>query len=130
MENEIINFKDIKPIQNALEDSDITKPDENREWSHVPNPTDSSDEDFEAWVTKASLGEVCSVHNLLSVYWNRLVDVKKDMVENYNNSASTQRSEVAEVLKRDIYPMLNRIEQRIFKCKDRIKALDPANASL
>lgn len=124
MENEIINFKDIKPIQNALEDSDITKPDENREWNHVPNPTDCSDEEFEAWITKASLGEVTSVHNLLSVYWNRLVDVKKDMVKAYNDSTCTKRPEIAKILKEDIYPMLNRIEQRIFKCKDRIKHLN------
>ena len=128
--SDIINFKDMQPKRGAFEEPEKAKPKEDASWSHVPHPTDCSDEDFEAWVAKASLGEVCSVHNLLSVYWNRLVDVKKDMVENYNNSASTQRSEVAEVLKRDIYPMLNRIEQRIFKCKDRIKALDPANASL
>lgn len=124
MENEIINFKDIKPIQNALEDSDITKPDENREWSHVPNPTDCSDEEFEAWITKASIGEVTSVHNLLSVYWNRLVDVKKDMVKAHNDSTCTKRPEIAKILKEDIYPMLNRIEQRIFKCKDQIKHLN------
>ena len=130
MENEIINFKDIKPIQNALEDSDITKPDENREWNHVPNPTDCSDEEFEAWVTKASLGEVTSVHNLLSVYWNRLVDVKKDLIAAHNDPACKNRPEIVKSLKEDVYPMMNRIEQRIFKCKDRIKTLDPANASL
>ena len=91
-----------------------------------PHPTDSTDEVFYEWLNTASIGDVTSTHNLLCQCFNQLKDVKDELVMNirtgkFNKSAEKQATEK---LSKEVYPMLQRLETRIFKCRDRIRVIE------
>lgn len=86
----------------------------------LPHPMDSNDEEFFEWLSKARLGDVNSIHNLLCQGFNQMKGVKDELLVKVKKEPDNE--EAREVLK-SMYPMLQRIEVRIFKCRDRVKEI-------
>lgn len=86
----------------------------------IPHPMDSSTEEFMSWLSKARLGDVSNIHNLLCQGFNQMKDLKDELLVKARKEPDNK--EVTETL-RSMYPMLQRIEGRIFKCRDRIKEI-------
>lgn len=86
----------------------------------LPHPMDSSDEEFFEWLSKARLGDVNNIHNLLCQGFNHMKGVKDELLVKAKKEPDNE--EAREVLK-SMYPMLQRIEVRIFKCRDRVKEI-------
>lgn len=86
----------------------------------LPHPMDSKDEEFNEWLSTARLGDVNNVHNLLCQGFNQMKDLKDELLVKARKEPDNE--EVNSVLK-SMYPMLQRIETRIFKCRDRIKEI-------
>jgi hypothetical protein len=90
--------------------------------NEMPHPTDSADEVFYAWLNKAAIGDVSNVHNLLCQCFNQLKEVKDDLVRKLRKGAfvEPEKTQATDKLNKEVYPMLQRLETRIFKCRDRI----------
>lgn len=86
----------------------------------LPHPMDSNDEEFFEWLSKARLGDVNNIHNLLCQGFNQMKGVKDELIVKVKKEPDNE--EAREVLK-SMYPMLQRIEVRIFKCRDRVKEI-------
>lgn len=86
----------------------------------IPHPMDSYTEEFMSWLSKARLGDVNNIHNLLCQGFNQMKDLKDELLVKARKEPDNK--EVTETL-RSMYPMLQRIEERIFKCRDRIKEI-------
>lgn len=93
---------------------------------HIPSPTDCSNEEFSEWLSKANLGYAYSVHNLLTASFEQLNIVRKDTMSKIQdkNGRNEDVEELTDFLKNKVYPMLHRIETRVFQCKDRIKEIE------
>lgn len=86
----------------------------------LPHPMDSSTEEFMLWLSQARLGDVNNIHNLLCQGFNQMKDLKDELLTKARKEPSN--SEVVGTI-RSMYPMLQRIEERIFKCRARIKEI-------
>lgn len=94
--------------------------------SSIPVVTDCSDEVFKNWLKNAALGDVYSVHNLLQASFEQLNNVRKDTMNEIQklNGLDQDSSGLVDFLKTKVYPMLHRIETRVFECKDRLKEIE------
>lgn len=90
-----------------------------------PHPTDSEDADFYGWLDKAAQGDVMGMHNLLCQLFNQMKAAKDDLVLAVRKGTlpnSNTEEEVKATL-RQMYAHLQRLETRIFKCRDRLEAI-------
>lgn len=87
----------------------------------LPHPMDSTDEEFYEWLSTARLGDVNNIHNLLCQGFNQMKNLKDELLVKARKEPDNK--EVTETL-RSMYPMLQRIETRVFKCRDRIKDIN------
>lgn len=87
----------------------------------VPHPMDSSTEEFTSWLSTADIGYVSSVHNLLCQAFNQMKDLKDEVLSKARKEP--ENKEVRDTL-RSMYPMLQRIEERIFMCRSRIREIN------
>lgn len=85
----------------------------------LPHPMDSSDEEFNSWLSTARIGDVQSIHNLLCQGFNQMKEIKDELLIKVKNEPNEESREVL----KSMYPMLLRIETRIFKCRDRVREI-------
>lgn len=90
----------------------------------LPHPTDCDSETFYKWLEHAAVGDVSNIHNLLCQCFNQMKEAKDDLVFALRtNTIDAEKREDATKNLQAMYPMLQRIEERIFKCRDRMKVL-------
>lgn len=97
----------------------------------IPHPTDSDSETFYKWLETATLGDTSNIHNLLCQCFNQMKAAKDDLVLALRQgSFDADKQEEATKNLQSMYPMLQRIEERVFKCRDRMKVLQATPLNL
>ena len=90
---------------------------------HIPHPMDSTDEKFSTWLSTANMGEASSVENLLTQSWNQMKSIKDELMVVAQNPADASKADEAKQTLVKVYAMLQRMESRVFLCRDRKKSI-------